>query len=338
MESVSLSSEREGSIGQNPPGQPLQQGYPRQGTSGHRLHKPGVAGSSPAAATLSHSESITSYHSDREWWSKSQLWTFHSSGPAAFHARYLSPTPQPYGSSDALKKGTHVHEWAEAGDEAWHDRVVLIPEDALGAGGRRTKATDQFESDTLAKKPDAILLKADELDAYKAQFAAILANTQFRELTEATIAREFSVRWHDPSGLQLRCRPDAVTDDCVWDIKTTREAKPLETFWKSVVDFGYGYQQSLYLSGMEAAGLPIKKFVFVVTSTVPPYRCHAVTLPARLVASATKQLRKTIAELQARLELDHWLPDDSEQVTELYIPERFMEARDVVGSALRWVQ
>jgi len=308
---------------------------------GIRLHKPGVAGSSPAAATsclLRHDEPITSYHSDREWWSKSQLWTLHSSGPEAFHARYLFPTPQRYGDSDALKKGTYVHEWAEQGDEAWWDRVVVVPDSALGAGGRRTKATDEYEAALLQSRPDAIILKKDEAEAYRQQFAKILANKAFCELTEATLAREFSVRWRDSSGLQLKCRPDAVTDSVVWDIKTTREAKPSDTFWKSVVDYGYGYQQALYLEGLQAAGLPIKDFVFLVTSTVYPYRCHAVTLPARLVSRAAKELRSTIAELQARLELDHWLPEDSDQVTELFVPERYMEARDVAGFSPRWVQ
>jgi hypothetical protein len=280
---------------------------------------------------------IQSYHSDREWWSKSQLWTLHSQGPAAFHARYFG-TPQTYGDSDALRKGTHVHEWAEQGNDAWLERVVEIPEDALGAGGRRTKATDQFEAEVLANRPDAIVLKADELAAYKAQFAAILANDAFCQLTEQTIAREFSVRWVDTSGLQLKCRPDAVTESCIWDLKTTREAKPSETFWKSVVDFGYGFQQVLYLMGLEAAGIDIKEFVFLVTSTVPPYACHAVTLPARLIAKAKGQVRTTIAELQARLEMDHWLPADSGQVTELYVPERYMEERNGSRSALCRVQ
>jgi hypothetical protein len=299
-------------------------GGARASGRGHRLHKPGVAGSSPAAANLSFNEPISAYHSDREWWSKSQLWTLRSGGVRAFAARYLGD-PQTYGSTEALKKGTYVHEWAEVGDEAWWSRVVEIPADALGAGGRRTKATEQWESE---QKPDAILLKSDEVEAYRQQFAAILANETFRQLTEETIAREFSIRWRDPSGLQLKCRPDAITDAVVWDLKTTREAKPLETFWKSVVDYGYGFQQCLYLAGLQAAGLSIKEFVFLVTSTVPPYHCHAVTLPARLVGKAHKQLRQTIAELQARLEVDHWLPEDSGQVVELYIPERYMESRN----------
>jgi hypothetical protein len=210
----------------------------------------------------------------------------------------------------------------------------------LGAGGRRTKATDQFEEETKTGRPDAIILKIDEAEAYRTQFDSILRCEAFKELTEATVAREFSVRWTDQySGLQLKCRPDAVTEDTAWDIKTTREAKPQETFWKSVIDYGYSYQQVLYLAGLKAAGLNIRKFVFLVTSTQgPSYRCHAVTLPERLVTKAEALVRKTSVELQARLELDHWLPEDSGQVTELYVPERYMEERNASRSALRWVQ
>ena len=313
---------------------------PMQGPpmGGHRLHKPGVAGSSPAAATLSHHEPISSYHSDREWWSKSQLWTLHSQGPADFYARYLSDHTELYGDSEAFKKGTLVHEWAEQGSVAWFSRVVEIPDSALGAGGRRTKATDQFEAETLASKPNAILLKKDELDAYSRQFDSLLRCKAFRQLTEETVAREFSVRWVDVSGVKLKCRPDAVTDSVCWDLKTTREIKPQESFWKSVVDFGYGFQQVLYLMGLEQAGLGIKDFVFVVTSTVAPYRCVAVTLPARLIAKAKAQVRETIANLQARLELNEWLPEGSDQVSELYVPERYMEEKYGFRSPVSRVQ
>lgn len=165
------------------------------------------------------------------------------------------------------------------------------------------------------------------MDAYSRQFDSLLRCKAFRQLTEETVAREFSVRWVDVSGVKLKCRPDAVTDSVCWDLKTTRENKPQESFWKSVVDFGYGFQQVLYLMGLEQAGLGIKDFVFVVTSTVAPYRCVAVTLPPRLIAKAKAQVRETIANLQARLELNEWLPEGSDQVTQLYVPERYMEER-----------
>jgi hypothetical protein len=238
----------------------------------------------------------------------------------------------------SLSRGTHVHSWAEEGDEAFWARVVQIPESALGAGGRRTKATDEFEADILANRPEAIFLKADEVLSYRDQFRAMKANPVFEELSAATTHREISIRWRDELGLPLKCRPDALTGDCVWDIKTTKEQSPLETFWKSVVDYGYAFQVEHYMAGLRAAGMEREKFVFLVTSTVPPYACHAVTLPERLLAKARKQVRKTLAEIQSRIELDHWLPADCGQVTELFVPERYMEERNGYRPSTAWVQ
>ena len=290
--------------------------------NGHRLHKPGVAGSSPAAANLSLDEPIAQYHADKAWLSKSQLWDLVSRGPQFFFARHIAGTDNCSFDHPALARGSLVHEWAEAGSKAWWDRVVEIPADSLGANGRRTKATEEFER-TLA--PNAIVLKADEIASYRAQFAQIEANPIFHELSAATTHREVSIRWRDVSGLPLKCRPDALTETVIWDIKTTKEQKPLETFWRSVIDYGYGFQACHYLAGCHAAGLEVKEFIFLVTSTVPPYACHAVRLPQRLLAKSQKQLRKVIAEVQMRIELDHWLPADSGQVTELFVPERYME-------------
>lgn len=291
-------------------------------SNGHRLHKPGVAGSSPAAAILSPDEAIADYHADKAWFSKSQLWDLVSRGPQFFFARHIAGTDNSSLSHPSLARGSHVHEWAETGAKAWWDRVVEIPSDALGANGRRTKATEDFEK-TLP--PNAIVLKSDEIASYREQFAQIEANPVFHELSAATTHREVSIRWRDVSGLPCKCRPDALTATAIWDIKTTKEQKPLETFWKSVIDFGYGFQACHYIAGCHAAGLEVKEFIFLVTSTVPPYACHAVRLPQRLLAKSQKQLRKVIAEVQMRVELDHWLPADSGQVTELYVPERYME-------------
>jgi hypothetical protein len=305
------------------------------GGNGHRLHKPGVAGSSPAAATLSSDEAIAAYHADKAWFSKSQLWDLVDRGPEVFCARHIAGTDNSSLDSPSLTRGRLVHLWAEIGPKAWWDRVVEIPESALGSSGRRTKATEEFEK-TLA--PDAIPLKADEIASYKRQFARMLANEAFVELTEATTQREASIRWRDVSGLPLKCRPDALTKKCIWDIKTTAEAKPLDTFWKSVVDFGYSFQAVHYLDGCLAAGLEVEEFIFLITSTVFPYRCHAVRLPQRLLAKAAKHRRKVIAEVQMRIELNHWEPADSGRVTELFVPERYMEDRDALRPALCWVQ
>jgi hypothetical protein len=246
-----------------------------------------------------------------------------SQGPQFFCARHLARTLQPYARDASLKKGTHVHEWAEQGDDAWWARVVIIPDDALGTSGRRTKKTEAFVSTQAA---DAILLKQSEADEYRRQFEAIKANPIFGQLSQQTTSREVSIRWIDPgTGLQLKCRPDALTPDVVWDIKTTSDPNPLPTFYKSVLKWGYDIQAVHYLDGVAASGQTRTQFVFLIASTVPPYLCHAVTLPQRLLDKARRRRQAALNDLHARIMFDHWLPEDSGQVTELFVPEYCME-------------
>ena len=315
--------------GLNPPGHPE-----KQEPIGHRLHKPGVAGSSPAAATLRFDESIEAYHSDREWWSKSQIWDLHNAGPLYFRGRHLDRTIKGY-SSDSLVKGTLVHEWFDIGPSAWWDRVKEVPAEYIGLNGAFLKKGEEWRA---ALPADAIVLRPAEVEAYRAQFNRILDNRVFWTLSEATEHREFSIRWKCPdTGLQMRCRPDAATEFCLWDIKTTKEQSPLKTFWKSVVDYGYDFQAALYLAGARAAGMKPKQFVFLVTSTVAPYECHAVVLPPALLAKAERQVRETCADLRDRLAMDHWDQDEANQVTELWIPSRYTEeVSNGIASRTRW--
>ena len=308
--------------GFHPPGQPAK-------PDDNRLHKPGVAGSSPAAATLKFGEAIETYHSDQEWWSKSQLWGLRSNGPLWFHQRYLAQAIQSP-QSDALARGTLVHEWAEQGDDAWWSRVAVVPAEYIGANGALLKKGQEWR-DTLS--PEAIVLKQAEVESYRAQFSQLKANPLFRQLSDATEHREFSIRMPCPdSGLQVRCRPDAATETVLWDLKTTRDQQPLKAFHKAVHEFGYGFQASLYTRLARAAGFRAERFVFVVSSTVAPYECHAVVLPQDYLDQSERQVIDTCRDLQSRLVLDHWQAPEAGQLTELFMPswtyeEKSNEAR-----------
>ena len=305
-----------------------------------RLHKPGVAGSSPAAAigsaSLSFSEALADYHADREWWSKSQLWTLYDQGPEFFHARYLAGSLN-HTPSAAMERGTRAHEWAE-NPEAWWDRVVEIPASSLGKDGRWTKATDEFFFKAKSEREDCIPLSAEDIADYKQQFQKLLDNATFRALSEETEHREFSIRWQDTiTGTKLRCRPDACTETVMWDLKTTRDKNPQKTFWKAVVDYGYAFQQVLYTEGARAAGINVKQFVFMVTSTVAPFRCHAVVLPEQLVDQARRQVRTVVADLGNRIALEDWQPEDGGQITTLFVPKWITkEAGNGSGSRDSW--
>jgi len=268
-------------------------------------------------ATLRFDETNEAYHSDADWWSKTQLWGLRTKGPLWFRERYLTKTI-PQTESDAMTKGSLIHLWAEIGDEAWWSRVAVIPAEFVGANGAVLKKGDDW---VASQSPDAILLKPKEADAYRAQLSMIGSNAIFRMLTASTEHREFSIRWKCPdSGLNVRCRPDAATESYVWDLKTTKDQQPLKMFHKAVHDYGYGFQAAMYTKLARAAGFDAKQFVFVVSSTVAPYECHAVVLPEEYLAMSERHVIETCRDLHSRLALDDWSTPEDDQLTELFMP------------------
>lgn len=276
---------------------------------------------------LSPEESNGNYHSDSEWWSRSQLWDYALEGPEYFHARHITGSVEsPYSEEGALARGTLVHLWAEIGPDEWRRRVRAIPDSALGASGRRTQATTQWQQDTLAEMPNAIILKADELADIERQVAVLGSLRSYQRLKDSTHTRECSIRWvNETTGLKVKARPDAIADDCIWDIKTTRDRNPRKTWWRSVRDYGYAFQAAHYLDGCRAAGHDHDAFVFVVSSTVPPYAAFAATLPEALIRKANLQRLSVMSEIRARTAFDDWSFSQSDEIEELFVPKFLME-------------
>jgi hypothetical protein len=277
-----------------------------------------------ATVHLRENEPSAEYHGDPAYLSKSQIADFIKFGPQWFHDRHvarITPSPQ----SKSLAYGTLVHKWAEFGDEAFWERVRLAPPELVTATGAFSKKADSWLAE---QDPDSIPLTEVDRDSLKAQTTELLRNPAARHLLEDTIAREFSVRW-EWHGHKVRCRPDAVTEEIWWDLKTTRDPRPLETWWRSVQDYLYAHQAALYQEGAKALGWPAFRMVFVVTSTVPPYACHCVTLPDVMVTRARIALLEALEEIQERRTLGHWSPDDYGHITELWVPGYLKEEKYV---------
>ena len=291
----------------------------RQELSGRRsvprLHKPGVAGSSPAAATsviISH-EPAEEYHLWRET-SCSQLKELRRSS-LAFYLRHVLREAPPK-SGDALSYGSLLHLWAELTDTVFWERAVVAPETVCTAAGAIGAKGKEW-----IKTLDPLAIPVSIADAAKLrpQTRQILANKAARELLESTVDREFNIRW-EWDGHKVRCRVDGATSDCFYDLKTTRDENPLATFASSVWEFGYHLQAAMYGSAAVAAGWPEHRMVFIATSTVWPYRCECVVLPHDLMEVGRQECLALLNELQQRLEWDCWHPSSYGEVHELKCP------------------
>ena len=288
-------------------------------TEGHRLHKPGVAGSSPAAATSLSSvlfdETNGHYHSDREYISTSGLKDFLKS-PSLYRAGLDKPSAD----SEAMARGRLAHLVLELGPDAFGERARVIPAEHLTATGLvSTKAdTRKWLAD---QGPDAILLSpADDsfIEKFLAQF---FLNKATAELYEDIRYRETSIRWERADGAKLRCRPDAITHGGIClDYKTTKYTSPLKEFWGACRDFDYGMQAAFYGEGLRTSGLSDLPMVFILISTVGECEVQAVTLPSALVELGLKKMNRALADLYARRTFDNWEPEGYHRINELYVP------------------
>jgi len=261
------------------------------------------------------------YHADTAHWSNSQITTFRSDGPAEFFRRHVArDTVSP--SNGGMRRGTHVHLWAEIGYEAFAARLSLAPDEYTTAAGALSARAKPW-LDTLPA--DAIPMTRQEADGLLAQCRAIEEEPVARALLERVEWREFSVRWTDDHGHMLRCRPDMATPEVWADLKSTREARPLDTWWKSARSYRYAQQAALYGLGARQCHWPPHSLHFIVTSSVPPYRCHVVTLPERWVQREHDALMRTLDEIERRRSLDCWLDDEHGRVVELRVPRSVIE-------------
>lgn len=241
--------------------------------------------------------------------------------PVAYYERKVAKTAPPR-SGEALSYGTLLHSWAEIGDAAFWARAIICPDQYATSTGLWGKAADAWAREL---PPDALPLAPADGHKLRAQTRQVLANPAARKLLEEAIIKEHNVRWRW-NGHNVRCRFDGATEQCWWDIKTTRDQKPLEQFWSSVRQFRYDMQAAMYESAMLACGWDYHPLVFIATSTTYPYHCSVVKLPPAVTQRGRERCLRLLDELETRRDYDHWLPNDYGQILELPCPRFYKES------------
>ena len=285
-----------------------------------RLHKPGVAGSSPAAATceekgqaqIDHAPAAE-YHRRPET-SCSQLKELAES-PLAFYLRYISGEAPPK-SSSALEYGTLLHLWGELGEEKFWELALEYPAKTLTATGLVGKEAKAWAETQPA---GSVIITPSDRQKLWAQTRQILANTAARSLLEEAVDHEFNVTFNW-LGHDCRCRGDGATPDHWWDLKTTSEVNPAKTFFRAVERYNYDLQSAFYGEASTQLGWKPHAMRFIATSSVWPHLCTVVYLPAELQELGRRRCLKLLSELQQRREWDSWMPPDYGEVREMECP------------------
>lgn len=293
--------------------------------SATRLHKPGVGGSSPPAASqfqIDHGPA-EEYHR-RPGVSCSQLKLLRES-PVAFYWRYIAKSSPP-ASSDALSYGTLLHTWAELTglsymrgertDRDFWQRAVRPEAGFVTAAGALTAKGKEWAA-TLTGG-EIVLCPADE-EKLRPQTKNLLENPKVVELLIDSVDHEFNISWKW-NGHDCRARVDGATHGFLYDWKTTRDKYPLQTWWRSALEYGYHLQSAMYQNAALTAGWPSEPMRFIITSTVWPYECAVRWLPAKVIEAGRKDCLRLLEELRTRTDFDVWHRTDSHECGELYFP------------------
>lgn len=231
--------------------------------------------------------------------------------PAHFQA-YKNTPREP---SQAMLFGTGFHELIGE-PQLFAAKYVKAPEgiDKRTKIGKETFAA--FEAANVGKT----ILSHDEYDRLDGMLSSILKHkTALALLTEGVA--ESSIFWQDPkSGVQLKCRPDWLRNDgvCV-DLKTTEDAS-VKGFQKSVSNYGYHLQSSLYMMGVShAMGEPLSEFVHVCCEKKAPYAISIYTLDDAALIAADAQIEKLLT-LYAECSAKNEWPGFSSDIQNVSLP------------------
>ena len=263
-------------------------------------------------ATVCHTAALT-YHLWKEV-SCSQLKALRES-PRAFYLRHVLRAAPPK-SNDSLDFGSLFHTWAELGGEQFWAAVEICPDNLCTATGAMAKKAEVW---LAGLAPGQIGISPADSDKLRAMTESLLRHDEVCRLIDATVDREFNVRFRW-AGFDCRCRVDAATPDVFLDWKTTREPSPSVTFIRSVMDYGYHLQSAMYEQAQMAMGLRRERMRFITVRTVWPYECAVLVLPPALIALGRSECLRLLRERQDRIDWNDWDREPTSGVTELPCP------------------
>lgn len=234
--------------------------------------------------------------------------------PLHFWHNYLNPDRQPAEPTPAMRFGILVH------------MAVLEPElflQTYDIGPDAAKTTKTWKGAQAAA--DRELLTVAEAAQVEGIHKALYSHPAAAKALRAPGINEATFIAADPAtGLNLKCRPDRLTESgWVVDLKTTQDASAAE-FSKSVANFGYHVQAAFYLHVLEiTGGKRPRGFIFVAVEKSAPYAVQVFRCSADLIDTGNRRMHDQLAQLRHcydTLPLDAPWPTYNQEPVELSLP------------------
>jgi hypothetical protein len=263
-------------------------------------------------STVSATE-VVDYH-DRPEISNSMLKVLIEEGPAVYRDRFVTRT-ECLGVSDAMDIGTVIHA-VFLENKPWSEVCEFEP---TGLKTRSGKAWDAFVDDVEWDGRFAFLSSMRPI--LESAVDALRRNPAVEDMLVG-MTPEVAHFWRDTrSGLDLRCRFDAVDTDIVFDLKTT--SKPIDegSLAKQIENMGYYRQAAFYTKGFRHLnGREPLAFVFCFVQVCAPYETALVTLTKEWIDDGEAEVDDALSDLASRMATNTWTRATYGQVVRLERP------------------
>lgn len=222
--------------------------------------------------------------------SKSKLDSIAKS-PLHYWSRWCDPSRLEPAPTPAMERGTAVH------------MAVLEPEKfavtyAQAPDVSRTTKAGKLEWE-LAAADGKKLLKTDDWDTVQYMLRSVLEHPMAHKILAAPGRAEESFFAQCPStGLELKCRPDWLTDSgWLVDLKTTQDAS-LKGFQKAVATYRYHVQAAHYLNVFKlATGTQPRGFIFIAVESTDPWAVQVFEASPLLIEAGALEVNRNLQAL-----------------------------------------
>ena len=166
---------------------------------------------------------------------------------------------------------------------------------------RRTKAGKAEYEDFKAGIGDRTPVKQDMFDVCMAR-REVIKDMVPRETANVELTLCFY--WHNKP---FKSRLDWHDGECVWDLKTARDASP-RGFIRAINTFNSYMQAALYLDACRALGMPGRQFMFLAPEKMHPYPYGIYTLSGEAIEYGRAKNERALKTLLECEKLKEYLP------------------------------
>lgn len=204
------------------------------------------------------------YHSS-DGVSRSALWLF-SQSPMHYWHRYLNPERKPNKPNPNFLIGELVHCLVLEPDE-FNKRYYIM--EKVNKATKIGKAAYQNALDEAGLK--TIISTVDAQIAQDMTQSAMSTSMADKLFGDAKVEKSIYFT-HEPTGLQVKVRPDAWLDSIVTDLKTVKSGV-YRDFQSSAFHYGYFLQAAMIQAALKSIDVDMISFIFYCVEKVAPYAC-----------------------------------------------------------------